>query len=473
MSRASRRSATPNACPRMTRQRSWEERCRRSTSGSHERKQHTAGGARRTGGARHRAQGVRLARRSQDHRSGRLRLLRDRPRARRVRHGNDRESGELVSGHERLGHRADPQVVRASNSRHPGSGDHGHPGVRGGNRRRGARDRPPGEVSADRQPGHLRPGTAHRIQELRTGPRHRIRAMGQREHHHIPVDRVARRPGECREDCGGRRHRHDRVWAFRSERAAWGPPRPRAPEIQSGGASDRGGMQCTRQTCSGIGGDRGADRGILAARMQGAELAGERREHVSRRNESARGPCTCAVEVDWGADPMRGSGGLADHPYYHAVTLLPCCHEHAYRRTSMTKYLHTMIRVSSLEDTIAFFEVLGLREIRRRPDEKGRYTNVFLAAPGDEEAAVELTYNWDPEPYTGGRNFGHLAYAVGNIYDTCSAFIAHGVTINRPPRDGRVAFIRTPDGISLELLQAGDALPPAEPWTSMGNTGSW
>src|SRR5436853_7311907 len=109
----------------------------------------------------------------------------------------------------------------------------------------------------------------------------------------------------------------------------------------------------------------------------------------------------------------------------------------------MTKYLHTMIRVSSLEDTIAFFEVLGLREIRRRPDEKGRYTDVFLAAPGDEDAAVELTYNWDPQPYTGGRNFGHLAYAVDNIYDTCSALIAHGVTINRPPRDDRMAFIRT------------------------------
>ena len=139
----------------------------------------------------------------------------------------------------------------------------------------------------------------------------------------------------------------------------------------------------------------------------------------------------------------------------------------------MTKYLHTMIRVSSLEDTISFFEVLGLREIRRRPDEKGRYTNVFLAAPGDEAAAVELTYNWDPEPYPGGRNFGHLAYAVDNIYDTCKAFIAHGVTINRPPRDGRMAFIRTPDGISIELLQAGEALPPAEPWTSMANTGSW
>src|SRR5207244_11498965 len=162
-----------------------------------------------------------------------------------------------------------------------------------------------------------------------------------------------------------------------------------------------------------------------------------------------------------------------DHPSHHAVTLLPCCHEHAHRRTSMTKYLHTMIRVSALEDTIAFFEVLGLREFRRRPDEKGRYTNVFLAAPGDEAAAVELTYNWDPEPYAGGRNFGHLAYAVDNIYDTCNAFIARGVTINRPPRDGRLAFVRTPDGISIELLQAGEALPPAEPWTSMANTGSW
>src|SRR6476620_12776174 len=121
---------------------------------------------------------------------------------------------------------------------------------------------------------------------------------------------------------------------------------------------------------------------------------------------------------------------------------LPRRHEHANRSTRMTKYLHTMIRVSSLEDTIAFFEVLGLKEIRRRPDEKGRYTNVFLAAPGDEAAAVELTYNWDPQPYPGGRNFGHLAYAVDNIYDTCHAFIAHGVTINRPPRDGRMAFIR-------------------------------
>jgi lactoylglutathione lyase len=139
----------------------------------------------------------------------------------------------------------------------------------------------------------------------------------------------------------------------------------------------------------------------------------------------------------------------------------------------MSKYLHTMIRVSSLEDTIAFFNVLGLQEIRRMPNEKGRYTNVFMAAPGDEQAPVELTYNWDEKGYAGGRNFGHLAYAVDNIYDMCNAFIAHGVTINRPPRDGRMAFIRTPDGISIELLQAGGALAPAEPWTSMPNTGAW
>ena len=139
----------------------------------------------------------------------------------------------------------------------------------------------------------------------------------------------------------------------------------------------------------------------------------------------------------------------------------------------MSKYLHTMIRVSSLEDTIAFFNVLGLKEIRRAPNEKGRYTNVFMAAPGDEQAPVELTFNWDEKGYTGGRNFGHLAYAVENIYDMCNAMIAHGVTINRPPRDGRMAFIRTPDGVSIELLQAGGALEPAEPWTSMPNVGSW
>ena len=146
----------------------------------------------------------------------------------------------------------------------------------------------------------------------------------------------------------------------------------------------------------------------------------------------------------------------------------------------MTKYLHTMIRVSSLEDTIAFFEVLGLREIRRRPDEKGRYTNVFLAAPEDVEAAraqkapmIELTHNWDESEYTGGRSFGHLAYAVDDIYALCARLSERGVTINRPPRDGHMAFIRTPDGISIELLQKGESLPPREPWKSMANTGSW
>jgi lactoylglutathione lyase len=137
------------------------------------------------------------------------------------------------------------------------------------------------------------------------------------------------------------------------------------------------------------------------------------------------------------------------------------------------KYLHTMIRVSSIEDTVAFFGVIGLKEIRRYSSEKGRFTNVFLAAPGDEAAQVELTYNWDPEAYTGGRNFGHLAYAVDNIYETCAALQKAGVTINRPPREGKMAFVKTPDGISVELLQDGDALPVAEPWASMANTGSW
>jgi lactoylglutathione lyase len=137
------------------------------------------------------------------------------------------------------------------------------------------------------------------------------------------------------------------------------------------------------------------------------------------------------------------------------------------------KYLHTMIRVSSIEDTVAFFGVIGLKEIRRYSSEKGRFTNVFLAAPGDEAAQVELTYNWDPETYTGGRNFGHLAYAVDNIYETCAALQKHGVTINRPPREGKMAFVKTPDNISIELLQDGDALPVAEPWASMQNTGTW
>ncbi len=137
------------------------------------------------------------------------------------------------------------------------------------------------------------------------------------------------------------------------------------------------------------------------------------------------------------------------------------------------EYLHTLMRVSSIEDTVAFLGVIGLKEIRRYSSEKGRFTNVFLAAPGDEAAQVELTYNWDPEAYTGGRNFGHLAYAVDNIYETCAALQKHGVTINRPPREGKMAFVKTPDGISVELLQDGDALAVAEPWASLPNVGSW
>lgn len=137
------------------------------------------------------------------------------------------------------------------------------------------------------------------------------------------------------------------------------------------------------------------------------------------------------------------------------------------------KYLHTMVRVTNLDQSLDFYcNKLGLKELRRTDNEKGRFTLVFLTAPGDEEAAVELTYNWDPEVYTGGRNFGHLAYRVANIYDTCQRLMDAGVTINRPPRDGHMAFVRTPDGISVELLQDGH-LDPAEPWASMPNTGSW
>jgi lactoylglutathione lyase len=138
------------------------------------------------------------------------------------------------------------------------------------------------------------------------------------------------------------------------------------------------------------------------------------------------------------------------------------------------KYLHTMVRVSDLEESLGFYcAKLGLVELRRKDVPQGRYTLVFLAAPGDEDAQLELTWNWDPEAYTGGRNFGHLAYAVDDIYATCRRLMDGGVTINRPPRDGHMAFVRSPDGISIELLQTGDALPPAEPWASMGNSGSW
>ena len=138
------------------------------------------------------------------------------------------------------------------------------------------------------------------------------------------------------------------------------------------------------------------------------------------------------------------------------------------------KYLHTMVRVTNLETSLDFYcKKLGLRELKRHTNEGGRFTLVFLAAPGDDEAQVELTYNWDPEKLTGGRNFGHLAYEVENIYETCQKLMDAGVTINRPPRDGRMAFIRSPDEISVELLQAGEPLPPAEPWKSMQNTGKW
>ena len=138
------------------------------------------------------------------------------------------------------------------------------------------------------------------------------------------------------------------------------------------------------------------------------------------------------------------------------------------------KYLHTMVRVTDLEASLEFYcENLGLQETRRREDKNGRYTLVFLSAPGDEDAQVELTYNWDPESSTGGRNFGHLAYEVSDIYATCEQLMAGGVTINRPPRDGRMAFVRSPDQISIELLQKGDALELKEPWVSMPNTGEW
>ena len=138
------------------------------------------------------------------------------------------------------------------------------------------------------------------------------------------------------------------------------------------------------------------------------------------------------------------------------------------------KYLHTMVRVSDLDASLDFYcNKLGLHELRRKDVDAGRFTLVFLAAPGDEDAQVELTWNWDPEEYGEGRNFGHLAYAVDDIYETCQRLHDAGVTINRPPRDGYMAFVRSPDNISIELLQKGDALPPQEPWASMENSGQW
>ena len=138
------------------------------------------------------------------------------------------------------------------------------------------------------------------------------------------------------------------------------------------------------------------------------------------------------------------------------------------------KYLHTMVRISDLDESLRFYvDCLGLKEIRRIDNEAGRFTNLFLAAEGNEDAQLELTYNWGPEDYKGGRNFGHLAYRVENIYETCQHLMNMGVVINRPPRDGWMAFVRSPDQISVELLQAGDPLPPAEPWKSMPNVGAW
>lgn len=138
------------------------------------------------------------------------------------------------------------------------------------------------------------------------------------------------------------------------------------------------------------------------------------------------------------------------------------------------KYLHTMVRITDIEASLKFYrDGLGLEELRRSENEKGRYTLIFLAPPRQPDAQLELTYNWDPEVYTGGRNFGHLAYAVDNIYHLCQHLKDMGVTINRPPRDGRMAFVRSPDQISIEILQDGPALPPQEPWASMPNTGSW
>jgi lactoylglutathione lyase len=158
-----------------------------------------------------------------------------------------------------------------------------------------------------------------------------------------------------------------------------------------------------------------------------------------------------------------------------------CLNGEARKGDYAMRYLHSMMRVANLEMALDFFcAKLGWREVRRMENEKGRFTLVFLAAPGDRGRAtsegaplVELTYNWDPEVYAGGRNFGHLAYAVDDIYATCEKLMAAGVVINRPPRDGRMAFVRTPDGISIELLQEGAAMMPKEPWASMPNTGSW
>ncbi|MEE2698729.1 MAG: VOC family protein [Pseudomonadota bacterium] len=137
------------------------------------------------------------------------------------------------------------------------------------------------------------------------------------------------------------------------------------------------------------------------------------------------------------------------------------------------KYLHTMLRISDIDASLDFFKVLGLNETRRKDNEAGRFTLIFLSADETPEAEIELTYNWEPENYTGGRNFGHIAFGVNHIYQTCNRLMENGIIINRPPRDGRMAFVRSPDGISIELLQAGNPLTPEEPWISMENVGKW
>jgi lactoylglutathione lyase len=160
----------------------------------------------------------------------------------------------------------------------------------------------------------------------------------------------------------------------------------------------------------------------------------------------------------------------AQFAFMHRFLQILLCHSEAI----IMKYLHTMVRVTDIEQSLRFYrDALGLVVLSRRDYPQGRYTLVFLAAPGDELAQVELTHNWDPEAYGSGRNFGHLAYDVEDIYATCRRLMDHGVTINRPPRDGRMAFVRSPDNISIELLQRGAARPPAEPWTTMPNSGVW
>ena len=153
---------------------------------------------------------------------------------------------------------------------------------------------------------------------------------------------------------------------------------------------------------------------------------------------------------------------------------MPDFNQPDHKQGELVKYLHTMVRVSDLDKSLDFYcDKLGLQELNRYESDQGRFTLVFLAAPGDDDAQVELTHNWDPEDYDEGRNFGHLAYAVDDIYELCQRLMDSGVTINRPPHDGHMAFVRSPDNISIELLQKGDAMEPAEPWSSMGNTGHW